>query len=71
MKPETITLITMRWPEYDEPVCAGHDILKLRKHALRILLSEHGDGDVLRPAAMCSAPITDDDLREWTIPVFP
>jgi hypothetical protein len=67
---KTITLITMRWPDYDEPICAGHDIPSLRREALAILRADHGHGDVVRPAAMCSVPITESDLREWTIPLI-
>ena len=67
---KTVTLITMRWPEYDEPICAGTNKRVLRKHALHILRQEHGTGKVLRPSAMCSMPITRRDLREWKIPFF-
>ena len=60
----------MRWPDYDEPICAGTNKAVLRKEALAILRKEHGSGDVVRPGAMCSVPIRNDDLREWNIPLF-
>ena len=67
---KTITLITMRWPEYDEPVCAGSNKCMLREEALWILRAQHGTGCVPRPGAMCSLPIRHDDLREWKIPLY-
>ena len=66
---KTLTLVTMRWPEYDEPICLGTNKRKISTEALRLLRKEHGTGPVLRPAAMCSAPIRHDDLRYWKLPV--
>lgn len=65
---KTIKLATMRWPEYDEPICAGTNKEKLVTEAVKILKKEHGLGPVPRQMAMCSVPIQRNDINIWEIP---
>ena len=53
----------MQWCEREEPLVVGHNKRKLLTEALRILKAEHGTGDVCRGQAMCSLPITAEDIE--------
>lgn len=63
-------LATMRWPEYNEPICIGQNKYKVKVAALAILRTEHGHGDVPRPAAMCSVPIKGSDIEIFELPLI-
>jgi len=64
----SLYLASMRWPGQLEPVCVGTNKKKLVKGAVRLLRKEHGDGPVVRPGAMCSAPIQYDDIEVERLP---
>lgn len=61
-------LAEMKWCERNEAVCVGTNKAKLALEALRILREEHGTGPVDRGQAMCSVPITLDDIKIKEIP---
>lgn len=52
----------MIWPYGIVAVCVGTNKQKVKSEALRILKEKYGTGPVDRPAAMCSLPITSDDI---------
>lgn len=58
-----IYLAQMCWAGKQEPICAGTNKAKLLNKALEILREEHGHGNVYRHGAMCSAPISKDDIE--------
>lgn len=64
-----IHVACMKWPCAIEPICAGTNKRTVTREAVRLLRAEHGNGDVPRPAAMCSMPITASDIEIITIPV--
>lgn len=63
-------LAQMKWCEWEQPVCIGRNKQKVARAALKILKQENGEGPVNRGAAMCSAPITIDDIEILEIPVI-
>ena len=68
MNGSTLHIACMVWPSALEPVCAGTNKRIVTREAVRMLRSEHGDGPISRPAAMCSVPITASDIEIVTIP---
>ena len=65
-----IYLAQMQWCEREEPIIAGSNKRKLISEALKILKVEHGTGPVCRGAAMCSHPITANDIEIVEIPLM-
>lgn len=65
---KAVWLASMQWPEMIEPVCIGGNKQRTYSEALRLLHEEHGTGDVPRPAAGCTLPITGDDIDMREIP---
>lgn len=65
---KNIYIAQMMWCEREVPVCAGTNKKKLIKEALRLLRAEYGNGPVWRRAALCSMPITANDIEIVKIP---
>jgi hypothetical protein len=64
----TIYLAQMKWSGGEEPICAGTNKKEVAREALRILKLVHGTGPVSRGMAMCSVPITMDDIEVIQVP---
>jgi hypothetical protein len=64
----TIHLAQMKWSGGEEPICAGTNKKEVAREALRILKLVHGTGPVSRGMAMCSVPITADDIEVIQVP---
>jgi hypothetical protein len=65
-----IYLAQMMWCEREEPIIAGTNKRKLISEALKILKAEHSTDPVCRGQAMCSLPITADDIEIIEIPIM-
>lgn len=66
----SIYLAQMKWCEREEPVCAGTNQKEVAQKALKMLRDEYGVGPIPRGMAMCSVPITMDDIEVVKIPVI-
>lgn len=70
MKKGFLYLVSMRWSENEEPICAGRSLKRTKRGALKILRDREGKGNVDRGSAMCSVPIMKDDLVVEEIPII-
>jgi len=69
MNDDVMYLASMVCPVGNEPICVGKNRQKTVKTALKMLREHYGNGVVVRPKAMCSAPIRRDDICVDIIPV--
>lgn len=67
-KQNTIYVAQMCWPEREVPVAASYSKTGLKADAVEILRKEYGTGDIERPGAMCSLPISKYDIEIVEIP---
>ena len=69
MNDDVMYLASMIWPVGNEPICVGKNRQKTVMTALKILREHYGSGVVVRPKAMCSVPIEQNDICVDIIPV--